>query len=151
MAYYSDPTFVEKLQTLRTPGQVSSGPFAATRAAVASRLADQATRNIHNTLNQQAADFAYNQAQFSNKQNWAKWGDTLSRAATDLAARQKINYDRQLRYAEEQAAKKRAKSGLLAGGLGALGTAAGAFLGGPAAPITGPLGGSIGSYVGGNI
>lgn len=148
MAYYSDPTFLERMQAMRAPGQTFGGPFAATRNAVAQRLQGQSNRNVMNALAQQGADFRYNQAQFQNSQNWANWGNRLQRAAQDVSAREAINYQRNMAYAQQRQAEKNARRSVVGSAIGGLGAVAGTVFGGP---VGGAIGGTIGNYVGGSL
>ncbi len=148
MAYYSDPEFLSRMQAQRSPGQTFGGPFAATRNAVAQRLQGQANRGLMNSLAQQGADFRYNQAGFQNAQKWAGWGNRLQRAATDLSAREAINYQRKMAYEQAKQAQKRARRGLVSSAVGGLGALGGAVLGNMALP---GVGGVIGSQIGGQI
>jgi hypothetical protein len=148
MAYYSDPNFVAKLQAQRAPGQTFGGPFAATRNAVAQRMQGQSNQARQNTLAGQGADVRYNQAQFDTGQRWAGWNNRLTRASNDLTARRQINYQRQMAYEAQKAARKSRRRGLVGSALGSVASIGGAVLGNMALP---GVGGMIGSQIGGQI
>jgi len=140
--YYSDPTFMDRMQQTGAVQQQFGGPFASTRNAIAQRLQGNRSVGLQNMLNQQKAAAGYQQAGFQNQMDWAKWNNQLGMAQKDLVARQQINQQRKLAYEQAKAAKKRARGALVGQAIGAIGGIAGTIVGGP-------IGGMVGSQVGG--
>lgn len=119
MPYYSDPVFLQKLQTMRTPGASFTSPFASTQTAVANRLAGRATSRLNTQFAGAKADAGYRKSLFNNN----------------------LAYQKYLQDAQRKQEQRSRRKGLFGSALGVLGGVAGTMLGGPA-------GGMIGSQIG---
>lgn len=146
--YYSDPSFIDRMQQTGAVQQQFGGPFASTRNAIAQRLQGNRSVGLNNMLNQQKASAGYQQAGFQNQMDWAKWNNQLGMAQKDLVARQQINYQRKMADAAAKAAKKSSRSSMLGGVLGTAGTVVGSIYGGP---VGGAVGGQAGSMLGSQL
>lgn len=146
--YYSDPSFMDRMQQTGAVQQQFGGPFAATRNAIAQRLQGNRSVGLQNMLNQQKAAAGYQQAGFQNQMDWAKWNNQLGMAQKDLVARQQINYQRKMADAAAKAAKNAQKGSMIGSALGAVGTVVGSIYGGP---VGGAVGGQAGSMIGSQL